>query len=61
MNRCGRRFNRSTHVAQKNTANHLKTTTTAVCDLRYVSVKPRLNAQQPDMLNIQSEIMNMQV
>jgi len=61
MSRAGRLFSRSTHVAQKNTANHLKTTTTVVCDLRYVSVKPRLNAQQPDMLNIQSEIMNMQV
>lgn len=61
MNRSGLRFSRSTHVAQKNTANHLKTTTTVVCDLRYVSVKPRLNAHQPEWLNIQSEIMNMQV
>lgn len=61
MSPTGRPFRRSTHVAQKNTANHLKTTTKAVCDLRYVSVKPHLNAQQPDMLNIQSEIMNMQV
>ena len=59
MSHTGRRLSRSTHVAQKNTANHLKTTFRAVCDLRYVSVKQRFNAYPPDWQNIQSEIMNM--
>jgi len=61
MSLAGRSFSRSTHVAQKNTANHLKTTNMAVCDLRYVSAKPRFNLYHLKCHYIQSEIMNMQV
>jgi len=46
MRMIGRRFSRSTHEAQKNTANHLKTASMAVCGLRYVSVKPCFNLNQ---------------
>jgi len=57
----GCRFDRSTHVAQKNTTKQLKTTHVMDSALQYVSDKPSTNLNYTNLSKSQLSMMNMQV